>query len=186
MSQDTQPLNTPTLAQIFSAFAGMAILGFGGVLPWARRVLVEQKGWLTGEEFIEALAVAQFLPGGNVLNLSVAVGQKFRGPAGAVVAALGLLAGPFVTVLLLGFLYIQYGQIDAVHDVLAGVAAGAAGLIISMAAKMGEPLLRQRAIVPIAFAAVIFIAIAMIELPLMLVLLMVAPLSIAYAWWKLP
>jgi chromate transporter len=84
----------PGLLDIFLAFSGIAIIGFGGVLPWAQRMLVEQRRWMSRHEFTEALAIAQFLPGGNILNLSVAVGQRFRGPLGALAAVAGLLAAP--------------------------------------------------------------------------------------------
>ncbi len=73
----------PSLLDLFLAFAGVAVMGFGGVLPWARRMLVEERRWLTGEEFTEVLALGQFLPGGNIINVAVVVGGRFRGPLGA-------------------------------------------------------------------------------------------------------
>jgi len=176
----------PGLLDIFLAFSGIAIIGFGGVLPWAQRMLVEQRRWMSRHEFTEALAIAQFLPGGNILNLSVAVGQRFRGPLGALAAVAGLLAAPVVIVTALGVLYLRYGGIAAVHDALAGVAAGAAGLILSMAAKLAGPLFRRAALVPLAFALAALIGVAIIELPLFAVLAVLAPISIAYAWWRLP
>jgi chromate transporter len=91
-----------------------------------------------------------------------------------------------VIVTALGVLYLRYGGIAAVHDALAGVAAGAAGLILSMAAKLAGPLFRRAALVPLAFALAALIGVAIIELPLFAVLAVLAPISIAYAWWRLP
>lgn len=176
------PAEAPGLWAIFLAFSGVAIIGFGGVLPWIRRMLVEQRRWMTADAFVEALSLAQFLPGGNVLNLAVAVGRRFQGATGAIVAVLGLLAGPFVIVLTLGAVYARYGRIGVVHDALTGVAAGAAGLILSMAFKMAMPLWRRGDAIQLAIAAVAFVGIAVAGLPLLMVLAVVAPASIAIAW----
>jgi chromate transport protein ChrA len=86
----------PSVPTLFLAFSGVAVSGFGGVMPFARRMLVERRRWMTPEEFNEAYALAQFLPGGNILNLSVVVGRRFRGAAGALAAIGGLLVGPFL------------------------------------------------------------------------------------------
>jgi chromate transporter len=185
-SAPTQPPSPPGLRDIFLAFAGIAVIGFGGVLPWAQRMLIEQRKWLTVTEFAEALALAQFLPGGNILNLSVAVGQRFRGPLGSVAAVGGLLAGPTVIVMALGAIYVRFGDIPQIQDVLGGVAAAAAGLLVAMVAKLARPLFQRAALIPLAFAAVAFFAVVMLKLPLLLVLAIFAPLSIAYEWWRRP
>jgi chromate transporter len=172
----------PSLRELFLAFSGVAIIGFGGVLPWARRMLVEERRWLSAEEFNEVYSLAQFLPGGNILNLAVVIGQRFHGPLGSLVSVVALLAGPVAIMTLLGFLYTRYGQIAAVHDALAGVAAAAAGLILVMAAKMAEPMLRRRAVLPLAIAVVAFVAVAVAELPLFMVLAVLVPVGIGLAW----
>jgi chromate transporter len=177
---------SPTPLDIFIAFSGIAIVGFGGVLPWARRMLVEKRRWMSAAEFTEALSVAQFLPGGNILNLSVAVGQRFHGPLGSLAAITGLLLGPMVIVSLLGLLYLHAGDIPAVKDALGGVAAGAAGLIISMAAKLARPLFVRGSLVGLGFVVAAFIGIIVLKMPLLAVVAVLAPLSIAYAWWRLP
>ena len=176
----------PRLIDLFLAFSGMAIIGFGGVMPWARRMLVEQRKWMTPHEFAEALAVAQFLPGGNILNLAVAVGQRYHGVLGSLACAAGLLIGPFILVTLLAGLYLQYGQAPAIHDMLGGIAAAAAGLMLATAAKMARPLLNRAALVPLAFAVVAFLCIGVAKLSLVAIVLALVPLSIAYTWWKLP
>ena len=162
------------------------MIGFGGVLPWARRMLVEQRKWMTGDEFSEALAVAQFLPGGNILNLGVAVGQRYRGVLGSLACTAGLVVGPFVLVTLLAGLYLRHGQVPAVQDMLDGIAAAAAGLMLAMAAKMARPLFDKAALLPLALAALAFVCIGVAEFPLVAVVLILVPLSVAYAWWKLP
>ena len=174
-------IGTPSIWELFTGFSGVAIIGFGGVMPFARRMLVEQKRWMTSDEFNEAYALAQFLPGGNIVNLSVVVGQRFHGPLGSLAAVAGLLAGPVILVTFLGFIYFRSGQIAAVQDALAGLAAGAAGLIVAMAAKMAEPVIRRRAVAPMVMAALAFVAIAA-EYPLLLVVGVLAPVSIALAW----
>jgi chromate transporter len=179
---DSAAAADPTLLDLFVAFSGVAIMGFGGVMPFARRMLVDERRWMTPDRFNEAIALAQFLPGGNILNLSVIVGQRFRGAAGSVVAVAGLLAGPVVIVSLLGLAYFRYGESEAVHGALAGVAAAAAGLLLAMAAKMAEPLVRRRAAVPLVVAALAFVGIGLAGLPLALVLAMLVPISVAIAW----
>ncbi len=178
------PIAAPSLADLFLAFTGIAIMGFGGVLPWARRMLVEQRRWLTAEEFTEVFSLGQFLPGGNVVNMSVVIGQRFHGVLGSIAAAAGLLVGPTLIVTGLGALYLEYGQVPVVQNALHGMTAAAAGLILSLAAKMAMPLFRRDAIVPLAFAVLTFIGIGIFWLPLFAVLVVLVPLSIAVAWWR--
>ncbi len=175
----------PSVLEIFLAFSGIAIIGFGGVLPFARHMMVEKRGWLTDKEFNEILAFSQFLPGGNICNMSVVVGQRFRGPLGSLAALTGLMLWPTLIVVTLGSLYTNYGDSELIRNALAGMGAGAAGLILSMVAKMATPLFERGAGVPLAFAVIAFVCVAVFQLPLVLVLLAVAPLSIAAAWWKI-
>ena len=183
MTADRRAMNPqPGVGTLFLAFSAVAISGFGGVMPFARRMLVEERRWLTAEEFNEAYSLAQFLPGGNILNLSIVVGRRFQGAAGASAAIAGLLLGPFLVMVALGAVYGRYGELPAVRDALAGVAAGAAGLIVSMAYRMAEPLARRRALVPILIAAAGFLAVGLAELPLLPVIAVLGPLSVALAW----
>jgi chromate transporter len=183
---DALPPYVPTIRELFAAFFGIAVVGFGGVMPWARRMLVEKRGWMSEIEFAEALALAQFLPGGNIMNLAVAVGQRYRGAAGALAATAGLLVGPILLVTTLATLYVRYGQTPSVRAALAGMAAGAAGLMLSMAAKLSRPLVSRAATAPLAIALVTFLAIGVAKLPLVPAILVLAPVSVAYAWWRLP
>lgn len=175
---------TPTLIDLFVAFAGIAIMGFGGVLPWARRMLVEQRRWLTAEDFTETLSLGQFLPGGNIVNMAVVIGQRFHGVLGSIVATSGLFVGPFLIVIGLGALYLEYGQLPVVQNALNGMTAAASGLILSLAAKMAMPLFRRDALAPLAFAVLTFVGIGIVALPLHIVFVVLVPLSIAAAWWR--
>src|ERR1044071_6512444 len=139
------PVAQPSLAELFAAFFSMALHGFGGVLPWARRAIVEEKRWMTAQEFNEAFAIGQFLPGANIVNFAVVFGARLHGAAGAAVALAGLLIPPVAIVLVLAVLYARYGEADAIQRVLVGVAAAAAGLLIATFVKMVQPLLREGA-----------------------------------------
>src|ERR1700729_3056720 len=101
----------PSLIALFVAFAKMSLAGFGGVLVFARRAIVEQHGWMTAEEFNETFALCHFLPGPNIVNLTMVFGSRFRGIAGGLAAFTGLLGPPVVVVVILGALYVHFGQV---------------------------------------------------------------------------
>jgi chromate transporter len=172
----------PTLAELFVAFATISLSGFGGVLAWSRRMMVEQRKWLTAAEFNEAYALCSFLPGPNIVNFSVIFGSRFRGPMGGIVALIGLLGPPIVLVTIVGALYAYYGDLPALRRMLTGVAAAAAGLMMATAVKMGRPLLRDGAIVAPLVALATFAAIGILRWPLYYALAALLPLSIALAW----
>src|SRR6185295_15957399 len=115
----------PNLLELFTAFALISLYAFGGVLAWTRRMLVEERKWMTAEEFNDAYALCQFLPGPNVVNLSVVFGRRIHGILGAAVALIGLLGPPFVIVTLIGGLYAHYGEIAGLRSMLLGVALAA-------------------------------------------------------------
>jgi chromate transporter len=175
--------HAPTLAALFVAFLTVSLSGFGGVLPWARRMIVEQRRWMTADEFNDAYALCNFLPGPNIVNFSVVFGSRFRGPAGALVALTGLLGPPVAIVLVLGTLYARFGDVAYVRGFLAGIAPAAAGLMIATALKMAEPMLRRGAGPAPVIVATAIVAIGVLRWPLAWVLLVLVPLSIALAWW---
>ena len=174
---------TPGPAALFRGFARVGLSGFGGVLPWARRLLVDTERWLTAEEFNVLLGLCQFLPGPNVVNLAVAVGVRCCGWRGAVAGALGLMLGPFLIALLLGLLYARYGQIPAVQSVLYGVTLVGAGLIIATGIRMGLNV-QQRAVY-LPFAAAAFAALVFLHWPLPIVMIGGAALTVSLSWWRL-
>src|SRR5882724_2733919 len=169
----------PGLIALFVAFAKMSLAGFGGVLVWARRGIVDQHRWLTADEFNETFALCHFLPGPNVVNLSVVFGSRFRGVLGGVAAFAGLVGPPVVIVTILAALYARFGEIDALRRVLAGVSCAAVGLLISALFRMMMPLIRKRDLVGLVVLAAVFVAIGLLRLPLVAVLLVSIPLSIA-------
>ena len=119
--------------ELFRAFSSMALQGFGGVLPIAQRELVERERWLTKAQFVELLSLGQVLPGPNVVNLALMVGDRYFGWRGALAALTGMLLAPLAIVLALAALYAQYASVPAVAGALRGMGAVAAGLVLAMA-----------------------------------------------------
>jgi chromate transporter len=174
------PTSTPPgLIALFVAFAKMSLAGFGGVLAFARRGIVEQHKWMTAEEFNETFALCHFLPGPNIVNLSVVFGSRFRGIAGGVAAFAGLVGPPVVIVTILAALYARFGEIDALRRILAGVSCAAVGLLISVVFRMMLPLIKKRDLIGLVVLLAVFAAIGLLRLPLPAVLLVAIPLSIA-------
>lgn len=154
----------PGLKELFLGFSAVGLSGFGGVLPFARRMLVEERQWLSPEEFNSLLGLCQFLPGPNVINLSVAVGARYQGIPGALVAVLGILGGPFLIILCLGWLYHLYGGLPQVQGMLRGVAAAGCGLLAATAWRMGLALSAKRVFLP--FAVLVFVLVALLRWPM--------------------
>ena len=165
---------------LFLAFFKIGIQGFGGVLPWARRVLVEERGWFTEEAFLDAWGLAQALPGGNIINLAIAFGLRRAGPLGALAGFCGLTLAPFAIMVALGILYTRYGRLPGVDGVLRGVACAGAGLVVAAGLRFAaSPRMRS----PLAlFAAAAFMLSALVKWPLAMVLLVLTPLSWWYCW----
>jgi len=178
----SQP-NQPGLLELFVAFAKMSLAGFGGVLVWARRGIVDQHRWMTAEEFNETFALCHFLPGPNIVNLSVVFGSRFRGIAGGLAAFAGLIGPPMVIATILAALYARYGEIDALRRILAGVSCAAIGLLMSVVFKMMMPLIRKRDAVGLLILVAVFIAIGLVRLPLQAVLLVAIPLSLGITFF---
>lgn len=166
----TRPEN---LTDLFLSFTWMALQGFGGVLAVVQRELVEKKGWMTKEEFIEEWAVAQIMPGPNVVNLGITLGARYFGWRGALVALAGLLTCPLLVVLALALVYAQYAANPHVAGALRGMGAVAAGLIAATGLKLLPALHKNLMGVPLSTALGIaaFVAIAWLRLPLAWVLL---------------
>lgn len=173
----------PDLRALFFGFSSVGLSGFGGVLPFARRMLVEEKRWMSAEEFNAQLGLCQFLPGPNVVNLAVVVGKRYGGLAGAIAAPCGLLAGPFLIVLLLAWLYDSYGSLPVAQGMLRGIAAVGCGLLFAMAWRMGMALKEKRWFLP--FTVLVVAAIAGLRWPMPLVMLAGLAASGAVAYWRL-
>jgi len=172
----------PTLFGLFLAFLAPSVVAFGGALPMVRRMLVEQRRWLTSGEFNELLAVCQFLPGPNIVNMTLVVGGRFRGVPGGLAALAGLIAAPMAIVMGLGSLYARYGGLAPVRHGFAGLAAAAAGLILATACKIAWPIRGRMLSVGVTVAA--FVAIGVAGLPLLPTMLVLVPVSIALHAWR--
>jgi chromate transporter len=179
-----KPPNSPPpgLFELFVAFARMSVAGFGGVLPFARRGIVDQHRWMTADEFNETFALCHFLPGPNIVNFTMVFGSRFRGLPGGIAAFLGLLGPPVVIMVILAALYQHFGQVDALRRILAGVSCAAVGLLIAVVFRMMMPLVKRRDLVALVVMAAAFIAIGLLRLPLAAVLIVGIPLSIAITY----
>ena len=173
----------PSLVTLFIAFAKMSLAGFGGVLVWARRGIVDQHKWMTADEFNETFALCHFLPGPNIVNLTFVFGSRLRGLPGAVAAFSGLVGPPALIMVVMGVLYHRYGEIDALRRILSGVACAAIGLMLAVVFRMMTPLLKRRDVIALLLMVAVFVAIGIVRLPLAAVLLVAIPISIAITWW---
>jgi chromate transporter len=174
----------PSVTALFFAFAKMSLSGFGGVLVFARRAIVEERRWMTAEEFNETFALCHFLPGPNIVNLSFVFGSRFRGVLGGVAAFAGLVGPPMLLVTMLAAVYSHFGQMDALRRVLAGVSCAAIGLLISAVIRMMGPLCKKRDVLGFLVMAAVFTAIGVERLPLPAVLLVAVPISLAVSYAK--
>jgi chromate transporter len=169
----------PSAPALFFAFAKMSVAGFGGVLYWARRAIVDQHRWLSADEFNETYALCHFLPGPNIVNFSMVFGARLRGIVGGIAAFAGLLVPPMLIMTALAAVYSRYGEIESLRRILAGISCAAVGLLIANVLRMAMPLVERRDIVGAALLAIVFVAIGIMRLPLAAVLLAAIPLSIA-------
>ena len=184
---DTTRARPQSLRDLFWSFTWLALQGFGGVLAVVQRELVEKKQWLTREEFLEDWAVAQILPGPNVINLSLMIGDRYFGLRGALMALAGMLAFPMLIVLALAAVFAGISDAPGVQGALRGMGAVAAGLITASGLKLIGALKNNVMGILIcgALAAVTFVAIALLRVPLAWVLLGVGALSCGWAYRQL-
>ena len=134
-----------SLTELFLGFLAIGARSFGGVLPWAYRTMVEERRWLTQTDFAETIGLCQFLPGPNIGNASIVLGKRWFGVAGAAVAFLGLMALPFIWVMALGALYLEWASNPIVRAVVTGVGATGAGLFIGTALKLARAIVKKPA-----------------------------------------
>ena len=166
------------LGVLFVAFAKMSLAGFGGVLVWARRAIVEQHRWMTADEFNETFALCHFLPGPNIVNLSMVFGARLRGIAGGVAAFAGLLLPPTLIMTVLAIVYARFGDVEVLRRILAGISCAAVGLLIAVVFRMMTPLLKRMDAVALILMLGVFLAIGVLRLPLQAVLLVAIPVSV--------
>jgi chromate transporter len=184
--------NTPTAqprspADLFWAFNRLALRGLGGVLPVAQRELVERLGWLTRAQFLELLSLSQVLPGPNVINLGLIMGDRAFGLRGALAATAGMLLGPLLLVLVLAAAAAQWRDLPAVGGALRGMGIVAGALVLSTAIKLAQGLKGNRMGLPLAalFVVLATLAIGWLRWPLVYVVLGLGGLGWAVAWWRI-
>lgn len=181
-------MNKPTISTIFLVFSKLALMGFGGVMPFAYRALVEQQKWLTAEEFAHYLAMSQMLPGPSICNVSLMVGNRYAGIPGALAAIGGLIFGPFFIVIGLGIVYQQFGELPLFRNAISGMAAVASGLILATAMKMAKSLFAKadwrdrRYRLKAVLLALAFIGLGVLQWKLVVVFCLLAPLGTAAAY----
>jgi chromate transporter len=183
MIDDPPPRPVPTLPELFLTYGKIGLIGFGGINAWARRVLVEEKRWLTDQEYAETLGLGQVLPGPNALNAAIMIGDRFHGTAGAIAAPGAMFGGPLILLAGLAMFYDAYGDVPTVRAVLAGVAAAAAGMVLGTAAKMTQKLRPPPLLLAVGLLALASSGIFRVPLPW--TVLGLAPFGIAAAWWVL-
>jgi chromate transporter len=181
------PAQPESVADLFWSFTWLALQGFGGVLAVVQRELVEKKRWLTREQFIEEWAVAQIMPGPNVINLSLMIGSRYFGLRGALAALAGMLVMPLMVVLLLALGYAQFASHPNVAGALRGMGAVAAGLIAATGFKLFGALQKNSLGLPlcIALGVLCFVAIAWLRWPLVWVLFSLGGLACTLAYRRL-
>jgi chromate transporter len=168
----------PGLLALFLAFARMSLAGFGGVLVFARQAIVEQHRWMTADEFNETFALCHFLPGPNIVNLSMVFGARLRGIAGGIAAFAGLLLPPMLIMTVLAIVYARFGDVEVLRRILAGISCAAVGLLIAVVFRMMTPLLKRLDAVALILMLGVFLAIGVLRLPLQAVLLVAIPVSV--------
>ena len=188
MPPDDAPARPRSRTELFTAFTWLALQGFGGVLAVVQRELVEKRQWLTREQFVEDWAVAQIMPGPNVVNLSMMIGGRHFGLSGALAALAGMLLAPLALLLLIATLYSQLANLPQAQGALRGMGAVAAGLIAATGLKLVGAL-RKNVMgmgACIGFALASFAAVAVLRWPLAWVLLGLGTAACTWAWYRLP
>lgn len=179
----TQPARgSASLADVFWVFLKVGASAFGGSSQaMMHREIVDRRHWIENEAFLAGMAISQVLPGANPVNLALYMGMKARGGAGAMVAVTAMIIPAFCIIMLMGYTYRQYSGLPITHFILGGVAAVGIGATLAMGAKVASKLPRNAATIIIGVA--VFIAVGVLRLPMLPVVLVAVPLSIAVAWF---
>ncbi|HLX27047.1 MAG TPA: chromate transporter [Casimicrobiaceae bacterium] len=174
------PLPYISRGTLFGCFLKMGVLGFGGVLPWARRVIVDERRWLSGRDFAELIGLCQVLPGPNVVNLSVIIGARTHGPIGSLIALAGILFVPVCLMLAIAILYASVASDPLVRNAIAGASASAAGLIFGTGVRLmreARPPVRG-----LVVGGAAFVAVGILQWPLLPMIAVLIAIGIAAEW----
>jgi len=180
-SSPAQLAPPPGLRELFFGMLQVALSAFGGGLSaWSQRIVVEQRRWMSNEQFLTGLTVARLFPGPNQINMAVYIGAEFHGLVGAVAALSGMLLVPFSLLMAFGLIYFQIHTLPAVDRLLAGVVAAAAGMALSMGFKILDQYWKDA--VALLLAAAVFLALSFFHARLVPVVLISGPLAMIWYW----
>lgn len=171
------PDDVPSRRQLFLAFLKIGVCGFGGVASWAHRIIVEERAWLSDQDYAELLGIASVLPGANTVNIGVMLGDRYRGITGSISAVTGLLLMPLLILVGIAALYEKYALQSDVGNAVAGAAAATAGLVLATALKMIRNL--RPDFLAAASCAIVFVAVGLFQVPLTYTLIAVAAVAFA-------
>ena len=175
----------PTHWQLFWGMQQVALSSFGGGLSaWSERIVVEDKAWMTKQEFIIGLTVARLFPGPNQINMAIYIGSHFRGLGGALAALAGILLRPISVLMGLGLAYYYLHTSMAMDRLLAGVITASAGMALSMGFKIAAAYLHDR--VALLLAAISFVAMTVFHVRLVPLVLVAGPLAMVWYWPRKP
>jgi chromate transporter len=178
---ETVPPEQISAGDLMRTFAMMGLYGFGGVMPWARRAMVDEKHWVDDRGFAELLAMGQILPGPNIMNVASIFGYRCAGWRGAAAALIGLTSIPFVIVMTLGILYVRYGGAPLIQGALRGMTAVAAGLVLTTGLKLAKS--QPRTLRALVFGVAAWVAIGLLRWPMGWVMLTLIPSALATEWF---
>ena len=167
---------------LFLGFAKIGLLGFGGVAPWARHIIVEERRWLDEREYASILGIGQVLPGPNTINSAIIIGDRFQGAIGSLMAVLGILCMPLLALIAIALVYDRIAGLSLVAVAIAAGASAAAGLVIGTALKMARKLKPDGAAVGVGLAA--FVSVGLLHVPMAWAVAVLAPISIGLVWWR--
>ena len=171
----------PGLRELFVCMMQVAFSAFGGGMSlWSHRIIVERRRWMTSESFVTGLTVARLFPGPNQINMSVYIGSIFKGVPGSLAATAGIILLPFTFLMLLGLIYFQVSAISEVNRLLAGLAAAAAGMALSMGFKILDVYKKDH--LALAIAVIVFLCLQGFKFPLIPVVLVAGVISMSLYW----
>ena len=181
----SEQADRPGLRELFVCMTQVAFSAFGGGMSlWSHRIIVERRQWMTSESFVTGLTVARLFPGPNQINMSVYIGSIFQGLPGSLAAVAGIILFPFTLLMLLGLLYFQFSAIAEVNRRLAGLAAAAAGMALSMGFKILE--VYKTDYLALAIAVIVFVSLQVFRFHLIPVVLVAGPVAMSLYWPRGP
>ncbi len=184
-SLQSEQADRPGLRELFVCMTQVAFSAFGGGMSlWSHRIIVERRQWMTSESFVTGLTVARLFPGPNQINMSVYIGSIFQGLPGSLAAVAGIILFPFTLLMLLGLLYFQFSAIAEVNRLLAGLAAAAAGMALSMGFKILE--VYKTDYLALAIAVIVFVSLQVFRFHLIPVVLVAGPVAMSLYWPRGP